>query len=130
MKKLTSFASEGNGGLAMRLIDADALKELILKERDAIPKTVVERYSFGAEIPNSHGNSMRGGIRKALRCMEQTPTIDPKSLRPKGRWVHDIYNVFACSECLMRDCMSPKKLKNYCPNCGADMRGEDDARKD
>ena len=60
----------------MRLIDADALKEKILKERDAIPKTCTERYGFGVEFPNKHGNSMRGGIRKALRCMEQCPTVD------------------------------------------------------
>ena len=60
----------------MRLIDADALKEKLLKERDAIPTTVIERYSFGVPTPNHHGESMRGGIRKALRCMEQTPTID------------------------------------------------------
>ena len=76
----------------MRLIDADALKEKILKERDAIPKTVTERYSFGVGFPNHHGNSMRGGIRKALRCMEQTPTIDPESLRPQGEW----YILVAC----------------------------------
>lgn len=60
----------------MRLIDADALKEKIIKERDAIPTMVVERYSFGCRVPYPHGMSMRGGIKKALRCMEETPTID------------------------------------------------------
>ena len=59
-----------------RLIDADALKEKLIKERDAIPLTCTERYGFGVEFPNHHGLSMRGGIKKALRCMEQTPTID------------------------------------------------------
>jgi hypothetical protein len=114
----------------MRLIDADALKERILKERDAIPKTVVERYSFGVGTPNQHGNSMRGGIRKALRCMEQTPTIDPETLRPKGRWdiiECDKENKRIFVEC---ECGATFKLSmfdfglcyNYCPNCGADMR--------
>lgn len=112
----------------MRLIDADALKELILKERDAIPKTVVERYSFGAEIPNSHGNLMRGGIRKALRCMEQTPTIDPETLRPKGRWepvLEGVWNLempvlqgWRCSECGRTE----QEKEPYC-NCGAKMEG-------
>lgn len=60
----------------MRLIDADALKEKLLKERNAIPTTYTERYGFGVEFPYRHGQSMRGGIKKALRCMEQTPTID------------------------------------------------------
>ena len=60
----------------MRPIDADELKKLILKERDAIPKEIYERYGFGVGTPNKHGNSMRGGIRIALRCMENTPTLD------------------------------------------------------
>ena len=60
----------------MRLIDADALKEMLIKERDAIPLTKTERYGFGVDFPNQHGMSMRGGINKAFRCMEQTPTID------------------------------------------------------
>ena len=60
----------------MRLIDADALKEKLIKERDAIPITKTERYGFGVEFPDPHGMSMHGGINKAFRCMEQTPTID------------------------------------------------------
>lgn len=39
-----------------------------------------------------------------------------------GEWIHDINNSYGCSECGERETMSPKKLKNYCPNCGADMR--------
>lgn len=129
----------------MRLIDADALKEKILAERDAIPKTYVERYGFGVEFPNQHGNSMRGGIRKALRCLEQTPTIDPESLRPKGEWikyetdeswgVEDYTHWFKCSEC-GKDAggrvegderYSYPVRSDFCPNCGADMRGEKNA---
>lgn len=49
----------------MRLIDADELKKSILKERDAIPKAVYKRYELAVS-----------GIRVALRCMENTPTID------------------------------------------------------
>lgn len=43
-----------------------------------------------------------------------------------GRWIHDINNLYGCSECMKRETMSPKKLKPYCPNCGADMRGGND----
>lgn len=60
----------------MRLIDATRLVSDVLKERNKIPLTVVERYSFGVPSPFSHGQSMRGGIRKALRCIEQAQTID------------------------------------------------------
>lgn len=105
----------------MRLIDADALKELILKERDAIPKTVVERYAFGVESPNHHGNSMRGGIRKALRCMEQTPTIDPESLRPKGRKERSAISEtgLMCTNCYSDVDMDAV----FCKYCGAKMEG-------
>ena len=41
-----------------------------------------------------------------------------------GRWIHDINNLYGCSECLGRETMSHKKLKPYCPNCGARMDGE------
>ena len=120
----------------MRLIDADALKEKILAERDAIPKTVIERYSFGVETPNHSGVLIRGGIRKALRCMEQCPTIDPESLRKKGEWIimsfwkkrrghHVQYVVKKCSMCNFR--VKARWENNFCPNCGADMRGTEDA---
>lgn len=84
----------------MRLIDADALKEKILKERDAIPTTVIERYSFGVPTPNHHGESMRGGIKKALRCMEQTPTIDAVP-------------VVRCKDCVHGDIDDPDSPDEY-----------------
>lgn len=75
----------------MRLIDADALKESILRERDNIPLMVpVASYELVMEKPFQHGNSMRGGIRKALKCMEQCPTIDAVP-------------VVCCRECKYRD---------------------------
>ena len=53
-----------------RLIDANEVVKAILEERDKIP------YELVSEKPFKHGNSMRGGIRKALRCIEQAPTVD------------------------------------------------------
>ena len=60
----------------MRLIDATRLVKLALLERDKIPLTIVHRYSFGTQSPNHHGQSMRGGIRKILRLIEQAPSVD------------------------------------------------------
>ena len=63
--------------MGMRLIDADELKERILVERRKIPLTCPgASYEFYISKPYQHGNSMRGGIRKALRCMEQCKTVD------------------------------------------------------
>ena len=54
----------------MRIIDANEVVKNIVAERDKIP------YELVSEKPFKHGNSMRGGIRKALRCIEQAPTVD------------------------------------------------------
>lgn len=96
----------------MRLIDADVLKEAILKERDAIPDVIIERYTFG-RVPNNHGDSMRGGIRKALRCMEQTPTIDAVP-------------VVRCKDCQYRDeAKVNKKGFLICPASGMEITDDD-----
>ena len=58
----------------MRLIDATEVIKNIVAERDKIP------YELVSEKPFKHGNSMRGGIRKALRCIEQAPTVDAVSV--------------------------------------------------
>lgn len=130
----------------MRLIDADELKRRILEERDKIPLTIVERYIFGVGTPNRHGQSMRGGIRKALRCMEETPTLEMKPV-VRGHWDENVYPP-VCSECRMPALSEKKNLRvvdrcydfdgihrpyksvdydtvyrktAFCPNCGVDM---------
>lgn len=44
--------------------------------------------------------------------------------RAHGHWIHDTNNLYGCSECMERETMSPKKLKPYCPHCGAIMDEE------
>ena len=61
----------------MRLIDANEVVKEILAERDKIPRTVpTAPYELGTEKPYHAGDQMRGGTRKALRCIEQAPTVD------------------------------------------------------
>lgn len=60
-----------------RLINYFELKQRILEERDKIPPTLPgATYELGVPRRNHHGDSMRGGIRKALRCLEQCQTAD------------------------------------------------------
>ena len=60
-----------------RLVDANEVVKAILAERDKIPRTITTApYELGTEKPYHAGDQMRGGIRKALRCIEQAPTVD------------------------------------------------------
>lgn len=42
----------------------------------------------------------------------------------RGEWIHDINNLYGCSICGNRETMPHKKKKNFCSNCGTDMRKE------
>ena len=95
----------------MRLIDADALKEQTTK-RNSIWDSVSDIYGRGL-----------------TEIIDSMPTIEE---RKKGKWIHDdpkdaIEAIFLarpkCSECGFEIAYET----NYCPNCGADMRGETDA---
>jgi hypothetical protein len=83
---------------------------------------------------------MRGGIRKALRCMEQCKTVDAVPV-VHGIWLVDDYDSgdpgyysayieVHCSKCgyaLGAEsgqygwCYGDPFPLNYCPNCGAKM---------
>jgi hypothetical protein len=84
----------------------------------------------------------------AKNAVNEAPTVGQK----KGRWIHPkgyvVSNGFLCSECGHQEaslypinprpggvCLAdehgnfyhPPKM-NYCPECGADMRGEEDGK--
>lgn len=125
----------------MRLIDADELKRRLLTERNKIQMEYIPRCGFGVKVPSSHGMSMRGGIRKALRCMEETPTVDTEFVS-KACWVAvneseitgfnpefagcDPIGGYECSHCGSEpfvDWKGSYVFSKYCPNCGAKMDG-------
>lgn len=61
-------------------------------------------------------------------AIRQAPTIDPESLRPKGRWEYVDDGVLIgngmhmeCSECSVWKI--DRQRTPYCPNCGAKMEG-------
>lgn len=59
-------------------------------------------------------------------------TIDPANLRPKGEWIYntdDFTPKKRCTNCgYNKPLVAGEAIKqepdNFCPNCGADMRGE------
>lgn len=74
----------------------------------------------GQTTQEQHGEAKR----MAIKALEQ-PTIEPE--RKKGEWSIKngelaIWDV--CSEC-GRMVFHKAPFYNFCPNCGADMRGEE-----
>jgi rubrerythrin len=54
----------------------------------------------------------------------ELPSVQPERL--KGKWIHQAkFSRVECDQCgkVFRNTFAPK---NFCPNCGADMRGEQD----
>lgn len=112
----------------MKLLNYNELKTLLLEERDKIPLTVPgARYEMNIPQPNKHGESMRGGIRIALRCLERCQPVLSDEVRPHGRWVKDEEDKIRCSACKKKG-LEVKEgvwfVPYFCPNCGAKMDKE------
>jgi len=97
-----------------RCIDADALEELFREVIGGIAKK-----------PEMNGNleHMVRASAMVIEMIQDAPTIEPQ--RKKGEWIinSDGYYPY-CSECRKE----PKSgdMTDFCPNCGADMREEND----
>ena len=107
----------------MRLIDADALKRLLDEQHEQLRRVYL---SLSDDVDKSICKGELAAYATVKRAVDYAPTISPESLRPKGRWImHDdeILGLSCeCSVCHIETCGDSP----YCPNCGADMRGEDD----
>ena len=94
----------------VRLIDADAFVADI--------KT---------EIMNLRLDGLKGTPRPTGELYDiidrigEQPTVNPDSLRPKGRWLQSAPGYRLCSHC-QADVAIYSGHRNFCPNCGADMR--------
>lgn len=73
-----------------------------------------------------HGQLGEGIVIAVKKKIEELPSAEPK--RNKGEWMmHSDYpDRFICSECGAQfDVWHwESKQMHFCPNCGADMRGE------
>lgn len=96
----------------MRLIDADALKEAF-----------EEVYPLAT-------NEMGGAVNKRIYdIIDNAPTVEE---RPKGKWEYVGMGIYECTNCkaeyeagLADHCNINNSEFKYCPNCGADMRGNE-----
>ena len=101
----------------MRIIDADVAVKKILDVRD---------NDLHIGYPRAFE---QGVIRKALRCIEETPTLETEPVR-HGRWIHNIADYpqsgwieHKCSICEHWQVTNQPTCEHliYCPNCGAKM---------
>ena len=94
----------------MRLIDANVFEVVVLED---LSEYFVE------------------GVQYALEILDKSPTIEARPV-VRGEWVEkripltwcedDVDVFYVCSVCRGNNCgESP-----FCPNCGADMRGDGD----
>lgn len=75
----------------------------------------------------------KGAIDIAKTALDDIPTIDPESLHPQGEWINEgtgwdeCWKCSACKEyfAFEYDPTDEDSFVNYCPHCGAKMKGGD-----
>ena len=104
----------------MRLIDADVLTNSL----DSLCDTVCQ-YSKAQRSVMCGACPLDG----AFDVVDNTPTVDAEPVR-HGEWefVYEDTNEELRFECSL--CKGFSTRENFCPHCGADMRGEDDGKTD
>lgn len=70
--------------------------------------------------------------RQIGQYIDAAPVIDPESLRPKGRWENRKQNLYDMDGSFTGTCSVCKRrlrfyVEDFCPKCGADMRGNEGA---
>ena len=79
-----------------------------------------EIFKAYAKNPHSMTTDFEGTLIDAINAVEALPSAD----RPQGEWISNHDGYWICSECGLRVLIYAKG--NYCPNCGAKMKGADD----
>jgi hypothetical protein len=72
-------------------------------------------------------NSKKTGKQRAAKALDMAIEAFSHE-RPKGRWVGEVIYTEIGEEHAMQECSHCGKVRiidNFCPNCGADMRGEE-----
>lgn len=101
---------------------------------DLISREVLKGLISDKSIPIKFEEEKRGDWQNSLglllsdiyKIIDNAPTVEPE--RPQGEWYFSCEKGWECNQCHevvkeMPTCMR-KATYNFCPNCGADMRGE------
>ena len=106
----------------MRLIDADTLLEELKK---------TGRY-FQSKFDIENAPTVELTEEQAIDKLHETgwlPRHDKEMTeRPQGEWldIDSLVSKAICSKCQKPTITEPFGKPNYCPNCGADMRGNNE----
>ena len=94
-----------------RLIDADAFKEYLKNAFEEVKHVYTDGGAFAWRITEDF-----------CRDIDEQPTINAEPERKQSKW-DDIGGVirYGCPFCHY----AQERKSNFCPNCGADMRGSD-----
>ena len=92
----------------MRAIDGDRLKR-------KAQKVATEAWKMKIEA------KVETVLNQFIDWIDEAPTIEPE--RKRGEWI-PCGGSFRCSECSSMPEFKDIRRLHFCPNCGADMRGE------
>ena len=119
----------------IRLIDANALKKVILNLPNDNPSyyytgDLLDREGVLDEIDNAPTIKDRSLeiAQKSIELGRKVGQLEGKLERPHGKWTTEQGTLLIkCSVCNQGYYYHPKNhfYHNFCPNCGADMRGEE-----
>ena len=99
-------------------------------------KEYIDKVAFNyaiREAVKKYPNSFYNGLEVARQIAHDLPAADVREVK-MGKWkvsVHKTYYDVSCSVCGINsffrvDEKDSVSYANFCPNCGADMRGEQD----
>jgi hypothetical protein len=125
----------------MRLIDADELKKKFKSAHIGdVPRCIFNSRDLGyinQVIDNAETVELDESVIQEVlnkKCMTAVPNeylIALRDTRPQGEWItqegydgDEYYECSVCKDAFVLMAGTPKENNyNYCPNCGADMRG-------
>lgn len=85
----------------------------------------MSRY-IDADLLQEDFKADHGGKRSLM--IDTQPTADVRE-NVHGEWIADELTGWLCSNCGEHIVLNVKMHGNYCPNCGADMKGDNNERK-
>ena len=109
LKKLKSFHNGSYGtaiDMAIKALEQQLSKDCVSRESVLME---LGKYLCGVSFDEK-------GIDEVIK---ELPSVTPT--RPHGKWIDNHNGTFECDRCGCKHSRS-----NYCPNCGADMRGEEE----